>query len=60
MKLKFIGKDGSMGLMHGAVYECEISTHGSFVYVDWRGDWTKGYCPYSSLAKLLENWEERK
>lgn len=59
MKLKFIGKDWSMGLRHGEVYECEVLSQAPYVWVFWyldRPDTRK--CPYSSLKTLLQNWEE--
>ena len=64
MKLRFIGKDGSMGLANGKVYTCDIKSIGDIVYVDWYSTFMdemfldQGFCPYSSLAKALENWEE--
>lgn len=55
MKLKFIGKDGSMRLRHGWVYDCSIMTAHGQVWVIWE---TWGACPYGSLKKLLENWTD--
>lgn len=57
MKLKFIGEHGSMGFEHGRVYECRLVSlrDGGGVLVFANGNL---YCPYSSLRKMLENWEE--
>jgi hypothetical protein len=63
MILKFIGKDGSMGLRHGRKYSVSIETRGTFIVVSWTsevgvGDKAKTQCcPYSSLQKLAENWQ---
>ena len=54
MKMKFIGRDGDLGLVHGKWYEVRIESNSRFVYVRWR----TGHCPYSSLRNLLLNWEE--
>ena len=35
MYLKFIGKDGSMGLRHGKFYNTKIFLKDSFIYVQW-------------------------
>ena len=55
MKLKFIGKDGSMRLRHGWVYDCSITTAHGQVWVIWE---TWNACPYGSLKTLLENWTD--
>lgn len=59
MLLKFIGKNGSMGLRNGCVYDCYISTRGNHIYVTWNtglGCVTMD-CPYESISALNENWE---
>lgn len=63
MKLRFIGKDGSMKLKHGRVYEIvKIITIDNYIYVMW----TDGpgvnvrCCPYSSLSALCANWSDVK
>lgn len=59
MLLKFIGKDGSMGLRNGCVYNCYISTRGNYIYVTWNtglGGVTMD-CPYRSIGTLNENWK---
>lgn len=59
MLLKFIGEDGSMGLRHGDVYECNIATIPPYVWIAVRmpsgGSIT---CPYSSLRMLQAEWQE--
>lgn len=58
MKLRFIGTDGSMGLRHGEIYKVQIFSSGEYIVVKiFRGKEPYG-CPYSSLAKLCENWED--
>lgn len=54
MNLRFVGKNGSMGLTHGKVYSVQIKTIGKHIYVHWRSD----FCPYDSLKKLNENWKD--
>lgn len=54
MHLKFIGKDGSMGLEHGKVYNVDIIDKHSCIWVKW------GYnkeCPYDSPQSFAANWE---
>lgn len=61
MLLRFIGKDGSMGLRHGRVYDVAIkAVMGSygFIEVGWKTrGWRTEWCPYSSPAALAKNWE---
>ena len=54
MYLKFIGKNGSMGLVHGCVYVVEITNENGFimVYVKYGGP----SCPYSSPQSFAANW----
>lgn len=51
--LRFKGKDGSMGLVKGEIYKVKVYMFGNYLYVDW----TFSKCPYSSVSKMLENWE---
>lgn len=51
--LRFIGKDGSMGLKKDYRYFVKIYTHRGYIVVNW----DRGLCPYSSLETLCENWE---
>lgn len=61
MTAKFIGADYSMGLRTGVIYPIEISTgdNGKYIWVKIRNPQTHEtkLCPYSSLAKLNENWK---
>ena len=54
MYLKFTGKNGSMGLVHGRVYDVTIKNERGFimVHVEFCGP----YCPYSSPQSFAENW----
>ena len=65
MKLRFIGKDGSMNLKHGRVYEIvRIITMDNYIYVMWKDDPLSAVnvrsCPYSSLSALCANWSDVK
>lgn len=31
----FLGKDGSMGLRHGTIYDIKIYSYGGYLCVDW-------------------------
>lgn len=52
MKARFIGKNGSMGLVHGRIYNIQIWSDNDYIYVRW-GSLT---CPYTNLKTLHENW----
>ena len=52
MKLRFVGKNGSMGLVHGKVYDVTIETKYSHIVVSWCGN----FCPYSTITSLADNW----
>lgn len=54
MNLRFIGENSSMGLTHGKIYKVSIDVEYGHVVVRWAG----GFCPYSSLRTLMENWED--
>lgn len=58
MKLKFIGKDGSMGLEHGNTYEVELTSTKLYIVLVWKANHEIFKCPYSSLADLVENWSD--
>lgn len=64
MFARFIGKNGSMGLKHGEVYEISLSEYHGLPCVHWAK--LSGFlslrnsedpCPYSSFKTLAENWE---
>lgn len=64
MFARFIGKNGSMGLKHGEVYEIFLSDYHGLPCVHWAklSDFLisrnlEGPCPYSSFKTLAENWE---
>ena len=57
MLLRFIGKNGSMGLITGQGYECQISTRGNYIYVSWHTGMMTMDCLYESIKALSENWE---
>ena len=55
MIAKFIGKDWSMGLRHGKLYDISIeSKEGSDMIIVRMGNW---FCPYSSFRTLTKNWD---
>ena len=56
MKLKFVGKDGSMGLTHGNIYDVQITATHKNIWVFWDSNG----CPYSSPQNLAKNWEALK
>ena len=63
MKLRFIGKDGSMNLKHGQVYEIiDISapTFTNYIKIRWNDNGHLRSCPYSSLSALCANWSDVK
>lgn len=53
MLLKFIGKDGSMGLVYGNTYDVQITSNSHSILVKW--DSCKS-CPYSSPLSFAKNW----
>lgn len=59
MILRFIGKDGSMGLRHGVRYRTSIKSEGIYIIVTWTNRYgNKRSCPYSSPQSFAENWEK--
>ena len=57
MKLRFIGKDGSLGSIHGKVYKVEITSWPNDENI-WLITEDKRLCPYGSLEMLAKNWED--
>ena len=60
MRVKFIGRDGSMGFVNGKVYKIRtavrVNSKGQ-VFL-WVYDMSSNlYCPYSNLEKMLDNWK---
>lgn len=63
MKLKYIGKDGSMGLIKDRIYDCRItSNYSGCVWIVWQdpNDGREHSCPYGSLQAVADNWSEVK
>jgi hypothetical protein len=58
MKLKFIGKDGSLGLQHGKTYNVTLKTLGGLVIATIKTGWISDtLCPYGSMKAFAANWE---
>ncbi len=55
MYMKFIGKDGSMGLKHGKTYSVRIESRYPYIWVVWGAGKA---CPYDSMYGLRANWKE--
>lgn len=61
MRLRFIGKDGSMNLKHGQVYEViSLEAVNDYIRVMWKDNGHLRSCPYSSLSALCANWSDVK
>ena len=59
MILRFIGKDGSMGLKHGVKYRVSIKSEDIYIIVTWADRYgKKRICPYSSPQSFADNWEK--
>lgn len=57
MLLKFMGENGSMGLIHGIVYDVDIFSGRKYIYVKWANEQgSLVQCPYSSIEQLACNW----
>lgn len=60
--MKFVGKDGSMGLEYGRIYNVSIHTNRQYIVVRWNKGPKRPYepqsCPYDSLKAVLRNWKE--
>jgi hypothetical protein len=57
MLLRFVGENGSMGLVRGIVYDVDIISGHKYVYVKWvneKGNFVQ--CPYSSIEQLVSSW----
>lgn len=53
-KLKYIGEDGSLGLIRNNIYYVDIFVRYGKIVVKW-GD--NSFCPYDSLQSLCRNWQ---
>ena len=61
MYLKFIGRDGSMGLRHGNKYKVNLYTHGAGLIAHIRINmFLNVTCPYDTLIGFSKNWEVAK
>lgn len=58
MYLKFVGKDGSMGLKHGKFYNTKIFSKDNFIYVQWLDYKGTSCCPYESPQSFAANWSK--
>lgn len=59
MILRFIGKDGSLGLRHGKRYVVSIKTWCGYICVYWTDEYGRiRKCPYSSPQSFADNWEK--
>lgn len=52
MKARFVGENGSMGLVHGKVYRIQITSNEDYISVFWGTN----ACYYVNLKTLHENW----
>lgn len=59
MKLMFVGKDGSMGLRTGQVYDVVFGSAylGEHITITFDAGNGKRVCPYSSLVTFRKNWQ---
>ena len=63
MYLRFIGANGSMGLIHGKIYDVNVKTKNNYIWVTIPGFelrdrvFGKWECPYSSPQSFSANWE---
>ena len=53
IRLRFIGKDNSMGLRKGSIYDVWLSSESNYIWVQWN----EGVCPYTSPKSFAMNWE---
>lgn len=57
MRLKFIGKDGSLGLTHGEYYKVSLYTANrmlvAYIHTGFLFDTC---CPYETLNAFAKNW----
>lgn len=60
MQLRFIGVNGSMGLVHGKTYIVKISSRDGQIWAEiWcTGMKAKKICPYDSPQSFARNWEK--
>lgn len=58
MNAKFIGRDKSLGLIHGNEYSINIRQEKNTerIYVDWDIKGKEG-CIYNNITLFLQNWD---
>lgn len=58
--LKFIGKNGSMGLVYGKQYKVSVVSNGGYIWVKWYDKLLLQTvsCPYSSPQSFAANWSK--
>lgn len=58
MYLRFLGKNGSLGLIHGAIYDVNITSSEGHINVYWGHQGRKyNRCIYASPQSFAANWE---
>lgn len=55
LPMRYVGKNGSMGLVTGRTYQVVIYTNGTNICARW-GDNPGNTCPYETLKTLTDNW----
>lgn len=59
MYMKFIGKDGSMGLKHGRFYNTKNFSKNGLIFVQWVNNFHGiKCCPYKSPQSFAANWSK--
>ena len=57
MKLKFIGADGSLGLIHGEYYNVSLDIQYHMLIARIKTGWISDtFCPYETLQAFAKNW----
>ena len=58
MSLKFIGLNGSLGLVKNKIYFATSEINEHYIILKIHGVHSKTVaCPYKTLEKVLENWQ---
>lgn len=57
MALRFIGEDGTYGLVKNQVYEVELFAKGSYIWVRWGTEPGPGCTGYLTPKAFATNWE---
>ena len=57
MLLRFIGRDGSMGLRHGEIYNVGVHSDTRFIWLHIRTSFINEIkCPYDTPQVFAKNW----